>query len=150
MGVIKEFQGSYRWLSNMSGGGFYFTYGSWGRFYFRSNEHFYVAMKCQEYSDFIKIVECTNPKQAKKIGRRVKLRKDWPQIKYSVMRFGLRQKFDNNPEIRQLLIDTYPMELQEGNMWRDTTWGICLRTGKGQNILGRMLMQLRGEYINEQ
>ncbi len=35
--------------------------------------------------------------------------------------------------------------LQEGNRWGDTFWGVDLRTGKGENKLGKILMRVRKE-----
>ena len=32
-------------------------------------------------------------------------------------------------------------ELVEGNTWNDTLWGVC--EGKGRNILGIILMEIR-------
>ena len=32
-----------------------------------------------------------------------------------------------------------------GNTWGDTCWGVDLRTGQGENHLGRILMKVREE-----
>ena len=39
------------------------------------------------------------------------------------------------------LEDTNGKELIEGNPWKDTLWGVC--EGKGRNILGIILMEIR-------
>ena len=39
------------------------------------------------------------------------------------------------------LLDTGDTELIEGNNWHDTFWGVC--KGKGQNNLGKILMEVR-------
>jgi predicted NAD-dependent protein-ADP-ribosyltransferase YbiA (DUF1768 family) len=44
-------------------------------------------------------------------------------------------------------VGTYPAHLTEGNHWGDTFWGVDLRTGKGRNYLGRILMSVRREII---
>jgi predicted NAD-dependent protein-ADP-ribosyltransferase YbiA (DUF1768 family) len=64
------------------------------------------------------------------------------------MRFGLALKF-SDPVLREMLLDTGDAILEEGNMWNDTFWGIDLNTGKGQNHLGRLLMERRAELNNE-
>ena len=56
----------------------------------------------------------------------------------------VRTKFEQNSDIRQKLIDTYPEELIEGNYWHDTFWGVC--EGVGENHLGQILMQIRREF----
>ena len=33
----------------------------------------------------------------------------------------------------------------EGNRWGDTCWGVDIRTGEGENRLGKILMKIRGE-----
>jgi hypothetical protein len=42
-----------------------------------------------------------------------------------------------------LLLDTSDKVLIEENNWNDTFWGVC--NGVGENNLGRLLMQVRGE-----
>lgn len=60
-----------------------------------------------------------------------------------MMEYLLRQKF-HDPELQQRLLDTGSEELVEGNTWGDVYWGVC--DGKGQNNLGKILMDLRREY----
>ena len=37
-------------------------------------------------------------------------------------------------------------ELIEGNTWHDTFWGVDLKTGEGENHLGKILMALRKDF----
>jgi predicted NAD-dependent protein-ADP-ribosyltransferase YbiA (DUF1768 family) len=39
--------------------------------------------------------------------------------------------------------------IQEGNKWGDTFWGVDLKTGEGQNHLGKLIMDIRDELIND-
>lgn len=55
----------------------------------------------------------------------------------------LRQKFNKNTFLGKRLIETKDIELIEGNTWGDTFWGVC--NGRGQNILGKLLMKIRDE-----
>lgn len=56
-----------------------------------------------------------------------------------VMRVGLHNKFDQNPELREALDKTWPRPLSEiGRMKRDF-W-----SDRGENMLGKMLVQIRG------
>lgn len=84
-----------------------------------------------------------NPFQSKKywIGKEEQIRPDWEEIKISVMRELIFQKFTNNPQLKQMLLDTEDALLEEGNTWEDTYWGIC--NGIGENNLGKILMEIR-------
>ena len=44
---------------------------------------------------------------------------------------------------REKLLDTGNAELQEGNNWGDRYWGVDLKTGYGENRLGRIIMKVR-------
>ena len=92
-----------------------------------------------------------NLSEAKRLGRRVRLRSDWEQVKYDVMLDVVRAKFNQHPDLAQKLLATGDEELVEGNDWGDTYWGVC--NGRGKNMLGKILMrvraELRGENIDE-
>lgn len=138
--MIEEFQGEYRWLSN-------FWYLEKPLIYqglkFKTNEHFYVAMKTEDF-DIRKQVSEHPLKGLKRFGNSFDLRDNWDGIKVDVMLQGLRYKFSTeNPSLRQKLIDTGNIYIQEGNRWNDTFWGVCLKTGKGENHLGKLLMKIR-------
>lgn len=133
---VAEFQGQYRFLSNF-----------WrvpveldGEIY-PSVEHAYQAAKTVVASER-EAIRCTvKSGDAKRAGRKVTLRPDWEQVKDDVMLNLLRQKFAAGI-LRANLLAT-DGDLVEGNYWGDTYWGVC--NGRGQNKLGRMLMQVREE-----
>lgn len=54
-------------------------------------------------------------------------------------------KFAQKEDLRQLLLETGDMILDEGNTWNDTFWGVDAKTREGQNHLGRILMRVRKE-----
>lgn len=93
------------------------------------------------------IREAATPGQAKKLGQGVSLRPDWESVKVDLMRTFVRKKFEN-PFLRPLLLATGDAELVEGNTWNDTFWGVC--RGRGQNWLGRILMEVRDEIRKEE
>jgi ribA/ribD-fused uncharacterized protein len=73
---------------------------------------------------------------------------EWNAVKVSIMRNLLEQKFDSkrSPECAQLhakLLATGTKHLEEMNWWGDTFWGTD-KQGKGENMLGRLLMEVRG------
>ena len=63
------------------------------------------------------------------------------------MEMLLRQKFAD-PALREQLLNTKDSMLIEGNNHGDTFWGVC--KGEGQNQLGRLLMKIRQEIIEEE
>jgi len=86
------------------------------------------------------------------LGRKITLRDDWENIKNNVMYSILFAKFNQNKNLMDKLMKTYPSVLIEGNYWHDDYWGDCYchkhRYVRGNNILGKMLMKLREEFIN--
>lgn len=105
-----------------------------------SVEHAYMAMKTLDRTIRERIAICATPGQAKRMGRKIKLRAGWENIKVDIMRGLLEKKFQD-PTLRQQLLDTGDEELMEGNTWGDEYWGVC--RGKGKNMLGKLLMALR-------
>lgn len=143
--MITEFQGEYGWLSNF----WYFdTPMYYQGLYYSTNEHFYVAMKTDDLDLRRKVSE--HPlKGLKRFGNSLPLRPDWEMIKLQVMEYGLRYKFsDKNLSLKNKLLSTGDLFIQEGNMWGDKYWGVCLKTGEGENNLGKLLMKIR-ENIKE-
>lgn len=150
MKTEQGFRGEYSFLSNFTnfekplvitrGEGLF-------RFVFHTNEHFYQACK---FTDYNLIIEVANhpSKGLKKFINSLKneWRPDWDDIKLGIMEKGLRYKFsEHNPKLRKKLIDTLGLELVEYNYWNDKYWGVCLKTGGGENHLGKLLMKVREE-----
>lgn len=59
----------------------------------------------------------------------------------NIMEELVMRKFTDHVSLSQLLIDTHPHELIEGNTWGDKYWGVC--KGPGMNNLGKILMRTR-------
>jgi ribA/ribD-fused uncharacterized protein len=135
--MIDKFEDEYRFLSN-----FWKCTIEYEGITYPSTEHAYQAQKTLDPETRIKIAQAKTEAQAKRMGKTIKVREDWNDIKLKVMEDLLRIKF-KIPELRQLLIDTGTQELVEGNWWKDYYWGVC--NGKGKNYLGKLLMKLRKE-----
>lgn len=134
--MIKEFRNKYNFLSNFYTCSFVFEGYTW-----HSVETAFQAMKDpSRMEEFVNL----NPSKAKQLGRKVKLRSDWEQIKDQLMEKLVRLKFQD-PTLKEALINTGDELLVEGTWWGDTYWGISLKTGKGQNHLGKILMKIREE-----
>lgn len=129
--VIAQFQGDYRFLSNF-----------WTDIDGDSVERHYQAAKCVQNEDYFRIREMT-PGDAKRAGREVQIRDDWEDIKFLVMTRLVARKFLLSESMRRKLIKTGHATLQEGNTWGDTYWGVDLKTGVGENNLGKILMVVR-------
>jgi ribA/ribD-fused uncharacterized protein len=68
-------------------------------------------------------------------------RKDWDDVKVSVMREILIEKVKQHPYVLQKLLNTGDRELIE-NSWRDDVWGWGPNKD-GQNLLGKLWMEIR-------
>lgn len=133
--MIDDFNGEYRFLSN-----FYMHLGS-------SVEHRYQARKTLNHDEAQLILSASTPAVAKKLGRAATLRDDWEDVKLRVMKYLVREKFQD-PELARMLLKTVPHELVEGNWWGDAFWGVC--RGVGENHLGKILMEVRDELESKQ
>ena len=78
---------------------------------------------------------------AKRLGRTVKLRPNWNEIRTRVMKRVLVEKFRQNPELMAKL-KSVKGPIVEDNDWNDTFWGRC--RGVGRNELGKILEEIRG------
>lgn len=158
--MIKEFQGIHRCWSNFFKARQYATYGDGIIVAYNTNEHFFQATKeAKDWQQHLAIARAPTPAIAKWMGSpkgyrmpdgtlfKVNLKEGWDDLKVNIMRIGLKLKLQWNPALCQLLVNTHPQGLQEGNWWRDTFWGVCFRTGKGLNMLGKLWMELREELI---
>lgn len=138
--IIDSFTGANRFLSNF--------YPCLVRYKddplsYPSVEHAYQAQKTLNVNDQIIVCKCKTPAEAKKLGRKLKMRHDWDKVKVDIMRDLLRFKFGQG-DLLQKLLATGDTELIEGNWWGDRFWGVC--NGVGENMLGKLLMQVRAEY----
>lgn len=134
--MILQFKDEYRWLSN-----FWPSKVTLDGVTYPSVENAYQAAKTVIKDERKFFVNCTSG-QAKRRGKEITQREDWPFIKIAVMRDLLIQKF-RDPILKQKLIDTGDQRIREGNNWNDKFWGVCLKTGVGNNHLGNLLTEIR-------
>lgn len=137
--VISEFRNSYAFLSNFFESPLIFD----GIVYMNAEAAF-QAQKCltdEEKQEFSYLT----PVKAKRKGKQVSLRADWDEVKLELMEEIIRAKFTDNGALRSMLLATGDAKLEEGNTWNDTFWGIDIKTGAGENHLGKILMKIREE-----
>lgn len=137
MEKIDSFRGSNYYLSN-----FYSAKVEYDGITYENTEAAFQAQKCINPEDRVMFSHC-DPSAAKKLGRRVKLRPDWEEVKYVHMKHIVKAKFEQNPDLAAKLIATGDAHLEEGNTWGDRIWGTV--NGVGNNALGLILMQVRDE-----
>lgn len=139
--MIREFQGEYRWLSN-----FWPCKITLDGMTYNSVEHAYMSAKSDDI-EWKKFCQSTySLGQVKKASRSLRVKDNWNDIKLQVMKECIDQKFSQEP-LKSMLINTGDIHIQEGNMWNDKFWGVCLKTGKGENFLGKIIMQKRNKLI---
>jgi len=113
--------------------------------YWPTVEHYFQAKKFegQQYEERIRLA--FTPKDARNMGRSrdFPIRLDWEDVKVNIMRTALRKKFINNKIAKDLLLSTENSTLIESSPF-DYYWG-CGGDGSGENMLGKLLMELREE-----
>lgn len=141
---ITQFKGEYAFLSNFHPAKVVL----FGK-EFRSAEHAYQSAKCKHRHGVEVISSKIKAGEAKKAGRTVVLIPNWDYHRLIVMRLVVQVKFMNDAELGRKLMETGDRKLVEGNYWGDRFWGVDLRSGKGANHLGRILMSLRDDIAND-
>lgn len=111
-------------------------------------EHAYQAAKTLGRKMRKRIRDAETPGRAKQLGGTAVLRPAWDDIKLNVMRDLVWQKFTEDPDLRAKLLATGDAELVEGNTWGDTFWGVDLDKGRGENHLGKILMETRQKIVD--
>jgi len=135
---IEQFDGEFHFLSN-----FHHAYLLYEGVVWPTAEHAYQAMKVHDEDQRLNIAMIAAPGEAKKYARAMNLRTDWDDVKLGIMEEVVRCKFEQNADLRAMLLCTEDIEIIEGNTWNDTFWGVC--KGVGENHLGKILMKIREE-----
>ena len=132
---IKGFFEQFRWLSNFHPCTVKFN----GETY-PSSENAYQAQKFPSDERF-PFFTCT-PSESKKLGKFANIIPSvWDAYKYDTMHGIVLAKFSQNKDLKQMLLDTGDRYLEESNNWQDCEWGVC--RGRGKNLLGKILMDVR-------
>lgn len=118
-----------------------------------NTESLYQACKFSLYPEIQRlIIEERNPMNAKRISRQYQayVRSDWEQIKISVMEWCLKLKLLQNwDKFGGLLRESGSSVIVEYST-KDDLWGAMPKNDDilvGQNVLGRLLMKMRTEYV---
>ena len=138
--IIDQFIDDYSFLSN-----YYRVPVTFEGIHYLNNEAAFQAQKTLDI-EVRKQYSSLSPQMAKEKGRGERLRPDWEEVKFDVMKQICIAKFEQHPDLKEKLLATGNKILIEGNTWNDTCWGIDIKTGKGQNHLGQILMEIRDEF----
>lgn len=134
---IRGFKGEYSCFSNFSRHSV--TYKG---ITFDNSEAAFQAQKVND-DNIKKEFAHLKPAKAKGKGRHVSLRTDWEKVKDNIMYEIVLAKFQQNEDIKQILLSTGDAYLEETNTWKDQYWGVY--NGMGKNKLGKILMKVREE-----
>lgn len=117
---------------------------------FPTSEHAYQAGKAQKPAVREWILSAPTPALAAMAAHGLyvwDVVPDWAKIKFDRMRAVLRAKFDQHADLKELLMSTGSARLVEAGTVNNAVnrlWGEV--DGKGENMLGVMLMELRSAY----
>jgi ribA/ribD-fused uncharacterized protein len=148
--TIGPFVGKYKIYSNFYPVSIIFE----GKIY-PTVEHAYVAAKTLNLADREKIRKLPAEKAGyiKSLGRTLKLREDWEEVKDHIMFLLVFYKFKHNKRLYEELISTENKEIIEINRWHDNYWGDCYcskcQNIKGLNKLGKIIMTIRKQLQEE-
>ena len=147
--VIDDFRGNYFFLSNFYPSPITATFYETD-YLFATGEHLFQGAKVfssgwtlKEKQTWLQsLTTDPNPSKAKYHGRSILLDvRRWNAMSLNVMKRTQQLKYEQNPELQRQLLDTKDAVLIEGNTWGDKLWGQV--NGEGQNLLGKILMDLR-------
>lgn len=113
----------------------------WNRITWANSEQALMSMKSFDKDYQKKIRKATNPADAKRLGRAVKLRQDWDQVKFNLMVEILFAKFSQHPDLAEILLETGTQSIHED--CNDPWWAGGPNYPGGKDMLGRALMLVR-------
>jgi len=114
----------------------------------RTVEHYYQANKYKG-TPYLEIIQsASDPTEAYRLSKKYSEHKrtDWKELKLEYMKRGTLQKFIENSDIREILLNTGDNLIIE-NCDDDVFWGQDVN-GIGDNNMGKILMQVR-EYLRQ-
>ena len=116
--------------------------------YFQTSEHAFQYLKFIETNKEIanKIKESFSPNDARNIAHENKEYRlsNWSDVKYQNMEKVLRLKVEQNPIVKDVLLNTKDYIIAENCIDEDTDWGLD-SNNQGDNNLGKIWMKIRDD-----
>ena len=111
-----------------------------------TSEAVYQALKGVDADIQVRVARATTPREAKRIGRSLRMRSDWDKVKVEAMRLALVAKFkcERSGLRASLAMSRAAHIVEESN--HDAWWGakpVGADTLEGENVLGTLLEELR-------
>lgn len=124
----------------------------WGH-KFNCGEQAFAWKKADTFKDYEtanKILATSNPSTCKGLSKRVSNYNNeiWASLRFSVMYEIIYAKVTQDPYIKELLLNLKDMYIYEDSPY-DNLWGVGL-DGQGENLLGRVYMEVRDKLLEEQ
>lgn len=115
-----------------------------------TSEHYYQAQKFVAPEVQAQIRQAATPDEAFRLSRiyEAQVKDDWMEVRTAVMRFIVFEKFRQNPRLAHLLVSTGDKVLKE-HSHKDDFWGDG-GDGTGRNELGKILMEVRDYFANQE
>ena len=153
--IVGPFQGPWAYLSNFYERKFVHTVNPELEIEVPTSEHAYQFEKFERLEDTWPILDLKTPGQAKRYAskHKDKHKPGFHDTKIEIMERIIHEKFAQNYDLSEKLINTFPDVIMEYNKWHDNFWGICTCPQciniEGQNNLGLILIRVR-EFRREE
>lgn len=116
--------------------------------YFQTSEHAFQYLKFIDTNKDIanKIKDSFSPNEARNIAHENKEYRlpNWKDVKYQNMEKVLRLKVEQNPIVKEVLLNTKDYIIAEACIDEDTDWGLD-NNNQGNNNLGKIWMKIRDD-----
>jgi ribA/ribD-fused uncharacterized protein len=129
-----------------------------------SNEQYYCERKASKFGDIIKAQQIMSEKDPGKIKNMSKSINNydhsiWVNCRDDIMKKGLLCKFSQNHDLKDFLLATGETTLVEASpydnywgtgcsLWNNNLWKPATWVGKGKNMMGKLLEDIRREIKN--
>lgn len=116
--------------------------------YFSTSEHAFQYLKFIDTNKELaeKIRTALSPDEARNIAHKNKKYRpsNWSDLKYNKMKEVLKLKVNQNPKVKEVLLNTNDLMIAECCVDEDIDWGID-NNNQGENHLGKIWMDIREE-----
>ena len=116
--------------------------------YFQTGEHAFQYLKFVDTNKEIanKIKGSFSPNEARSIAHENKKFRlaNWSDVKYQKMEKVFRLKVEQNPIVKEVLLNTKDYIIAENCIDEDSDWGLD-KNNQGSNNLGKIWMKIRDE-----